>query len=399
MPEFYKIAVIGGGLSGCAAAISLANAGHKIALIAPKPKHFDGRTTALMRHSIDFLEKVGVWSEIEPHCAPMKTMRLVDGTNRLFRAPVVNFHAHEIDQSEFGFNIPNAHMLKTFEKHLDNNENITRYEEFSSSVVAETDCVKITLESGIEIETELLAAADGRNSMARKAANIQTKNWQYPQVAIVFNFEHELDHHNISTEFHRETGPFAQVPFPGKNSSLVWVVKPEDKERILGLSKKDINHEVETIMSSMLGKINILDPVQAYPLSGMIANNFGKGRIALIGEASHVFPPLGAQGLNLSLRDAIDLIEVIENNSEKLEKVASKYDRRRKGDVRMRTATVDFLNRTLLTNNMFIQFARAAGLSILTNVSPIKNIAMREGMRPGGALRGIKNLIREKIRR
>lgn len=115
--DHYDIAIIGAGLAGSLAAIALAREGHRVALVGPRPAIADGRTTALMDQSIEYLKKLDLWGEVEPLTAPLVAIRILDGTSRLFRAPPVNFRASEVGLDAFGYNIPNAPFLEILERH------------------------------------------------------------------------------------------------------------------------------------------------------------------------------------------------------------------------------------------------------------------------------------------
>jgi 2-octaprenyl-6-methoxyphenol hydroxylase len=173
------------------------------------------------------------------------------------------------------------------------------------------DAVTLLLEDGTELKALAALAADGRGSRLREAVGINVRTWSYPQTALVLNFSHSIAHADTSTEFHTEQGPFTQVPLPGKRSSLVWAVRPEEVDSILALPRMALNREVETRMRSILGAVEVEGKVQAWPLSSLIADSFGKGRTMLVGETGHAFPPIGAQGLNLGLRDIMQAVSTI----------------------------------------------------------------------------------------
>lgn len=151
----------------------------------------------------------------------------------------------------------------------------------------------------------------------------------------------------------------------------------------------------------MLGKVTVEGGVQAWPLSGMTADRFGKGRAAFIGEAAHAFPPIGAQGLNLSLRDVMALEELLCSGSDRPidARAGDAFDRRRRPDVLSRTASVDLLNRSLLSGFLPVQMLRATGLHLLSSIAPLRHLVMREGIEPGRGLRSLPQLLREKVRR
>lgn len=399
--DHYDIAVVGAGLAGSLAAIALADSGYRVALIGPEPASSDGRTTALMDQSIDYLKKLSLWEKIQPLTAPLSTMRILDGTNRLLRAPTVNFRASEVGLAAFGYNIPNAPFLDILRQRASDTATLTRMTLSASDFDISDDTVRITLEDGRAITADLAVGADGRRSPVREAAKIAVSTWSYPQAAVVLNFTHEFPHQDTSTEFHTESGPFTQVPLPGKRSSLVWVRKPEDATATLALDLATLSRAVEDRMQSILGKVTVEAAPQSFPLSGMSAHRFGKGRVALVGEAAHAFPPIGAQGLNLSLRDAMTLVELIgpKTDDNLSADIGDRFDSRRRPDILSRTASVDLLNRSLLSGFLPVQALRAVGLHILSAAGPLRSLLMREGVHPGSAFHALKDGLREKIGR
>lgn len=392
--QHYEIAIIGGGLAGQVAALALGRAGRKICLVAAAPKHDDGRTTALMDQSVRYLERLGVWDKIAPSAAALSVMQILDGTNRLLRAPPAQFRASDIGLYAFGYNIPNKALVEVLDGALAAEPNLTRIETNVESVAVQTDKVTIAISGGDIIEADFVIGADGRKSITREAAGIEVRKWSYQQSAIVLNFSHSLPHGNVSTEFHTESGPFTQVPLPGSRSSLVWVVRPEEATRLTGLATEELSKIVEARMQSILGKVTVEAQAQAWPLSSMMAERFGAGRVALIGEAAHAFPPIGAQGLNLSLRDSMTLADLLSAQRDRPipADAGDRYNRRRKPDVMSRTVSVDLLNRSLLTDLLPVQMVRAAGMHVLNAVSPLRNALMQEGVEPG---RSLKNFVRE----
>jgi len=395
------VAVIGGGLAGMIAAVALARGGRKAALVAPAHSPQDRRTTALMEQSIRFLERLALWEKIAPAAAPLATMQIVDGTRRLLRAPTVAFRAAEIGLDAFGYNMPNQALLAVLAEAVAAEGNLVRHEATATAVTIGDAGVTITLDSGETVEAAFVVGADGRRSAVREAAGIGTSGWSYPQSAMVLNFAHSLPHRNVSTEFHTENGPFTQVPLPGDRSSLVWVQQPDAAAANAAKPLDALSRAVEERMQSMLGAVTVEDSVQVWPLSGMTARRFGKGRAALIGEAAHVFPPIGAQGLNLSLRDIMALTDILCDRGDRpiAASAGDRFDRRRRADILSRTASVDLLNRSLLSDFLPVQMLRAAGLHILSAIPPLRGIAMREGIEPGGSLRALPAMLREKLRR
>ena len=397
----FEIAVVGGGLAGSIAALALARGGRKVALIAPAAEKADERTTALMDQSIRLLERLGLWERIAPLAAPLSVMQIIDATNRLLRAPTAQFRAADVELYAFGYNIPNRVLLETLQAGIAAEANITRLDESVIVLDHSPERVTLTLAGGETITAAFVIGADGRNSKVRESAGIGARRWSYRQSAVVLNFYHTLPHGNVSTEFHTETGPFTQVPLPGLRSSLVWVVKPEEAERLMALPVEELSREVEARMQSMLGRVTVEPGAQTWPLSSLMADRFGKDRMALVGEAAHAFPPIGAQGLNLSLRDVITLSELLTAAADRPipADAGNRFNRRRRADIMSRTFGVDLLNRSLLSDFLPTQMIRAAGLHILNSAPPFRNLLMREGLEPGGGFRAIFDTLRKEVRR
>jgi 2-octaprenyl-6-methoxyphenol hydroxylase len=382
------IAVVGAGPVGLAAALLLARIGYRVALVAPPRQHADERTSALLAGSIELLERIGIWPELSPQAAPLRTIRIVDATGRLIRAPEVAFDSSEIGLDAFGYNIPNAALLDALET-ASERSGIVWHRTSAEDIAPEDDAVSIRLADATTVTASLVVAADGRGSKTRAAAGISVSAWRYDQAALVVNLRHARPHGDTSTEFHTPTGPFTLVPLPGSRSSLVWVGSQAETEERAALSDGDLAGEIEKLSASILGAIEIDGRRQVFPLAGMNADRFAARRIVLAGEAAHVFPPIGAQGLNLGYRDVAALGEILEGTMTDpgadpgAGAVLAAFDRARRGDVFTRTAAVDALNRTLLTGFLPVQALRGLGLFLLDRVAPLRRAVMRQGVAAG----------------
>lgn len=396
-----NIIVAGTGPAGLICALALAHAGFKVDLVGPAVNLNDRRTTALMVPALKFLAGLDVLQDIEPRAAPLRVMRIVDATRRLIRSPIVTFHASEIGEQYFGLNIPNSDLNAALDQAVDSRPQITRHPLLVEQWKPEGSRVIARLADGMEISAPLAVAADGRNSPARTAAGISTTTRAFPQAALVFSFAHDRPHGFISTEFHTETGPFTQVPLPGNRSSLIWVVRPETASELAALDDGELSLRVEQRMQSMLGRVAVEPGRQIYPLSATLPARFARNRVALVGEAAHVFPPIGAQGLNLGIRDIQQLVEtaILYRNDLGAEPALAAYDAKRRPDILARTGAVNLLNRSLLSNMLPAQMARSAGLGILGSFAPLRALFMREGLRPGSGLSSLASSLREQIRR
>ena len=384
MTRAVEVAVVGGGPAGLTAAIALAAAGVETALIAKRPPA-DNRTTALLSGSVAALDALGVWALCRTQSAPLTAIRLIDATPRLLRAPEVLFEAAEIGLEAFGHNIENRHLIAALDQRAATLPQLQRIETTVTAVEPDDASVTLRLDDGGTIEARLVVGADGRKSLCRAAAGIEMERHSYPQAALTLNLTHARPHRGISTEFHTQSGPFTLVPLPGLRSSLVCVVEPEEAERLAALDADALSAEVERRGHSILGKVRVEPGHGLFPLGVETARSFAGSRIALIGEAAHVIPPIGAQGLNLGLRDAATIGElVVEARRDGADvgghEVLSQYDKRRRADVTTRALAVDALNRSLLSDFLPVQGARGLGIFLLDRIAPLRRAVMREGV-------------------
>ena len=250
------------------------------------------------------------------------------------------------------------------------------------------DRVTLTLAGGRRIAARLVIAADGRNSICRQAAGIAARTWTYRQSAIATRFVHSRPHDGISTEFHRHAGPLTTVPLPGLASSLVWVDRPAIAAHLAGLDDAAFRATLEARLYGLLGSIGEIGARQTFPLSGLIAERLAKNRVALVGEAAHVLPPIGAQGLNLGLADAATLADIVADARSKGDAGSAAaldaYHQARTRDVAARSLAVDALNRTLTSNLLPIDLARGFGLHVLGAFPPLRRALVRRGLEPAG---------------
>ncbi|RLQ87859.1 UbiH/UbiF family hydroxylase [Notoacmeibacter ruber] len=401
MESIERIAIVGTGPAGMIAALCLARAGHSVRLIGPEVDRNDPRTTALMQPSLSTLGKVGLRYPIEEAGAPLRIMRIADGTSRLLRSPAVSFYASDIGETAFGYNIPNATLNGILEDALADQPLIRRSTAKVNRYSATEDSVRIRLDDGEGIDCRLVVGADGRKSAARRAAGIRQEPAPLPQSALVLSFRHVVSHDFTSTEIHTESGPFTQVPLPDEHmSSLVWVVSPHTAKKLLETDNDTLARQIEQRMQSLLGEVSVEGPRAAFPLTTALPPRFAAKRIALIGEAAHVFPPIGAQGLNLAVRDVADLAAVLPGPDGDPGSLAAlnAYNRARRSDITLRSAAVRSLNRSLLSAMLPAQFARAVGLDTLRRIGPLRDFFMREGMAPGSGFRAIRREVREGLR-
>ena len=395
--ERRQIIVVGGGLVGTATALGLASAGFDTLLAAPEGPN-DRRSSAILGRSLAFLADLGIVDALEDNKAPLAVMRIIDDLGRLFRAPTVEFRASEIGLTAFGINALNADLGTVLKSVADRTDKLEIRPVAARGLRLEDDRAVVSFADGNEIGADLVVAADGHRSPMRGAAGIGSRVWSYPQTAIVLNFDHARDHGNVSTEFHTRAGPFTQVPLPGRRSSLVWVEDPKVAPLYVDLKPDRLATTIAEKLHWILGDVSIDDgPIARYPLGGSRVDRLTATRLALVGEAAHAFPPIGAQGLNLGLRDAETLVQLASDSRDDpgSRLMLSRYEAARRADVFSRTAGVDLLNRSLLMDFLPGQMARSGTLAAMGLFGPLRQFAMREGLVPGAGLTGLPRSVKK----
>jgi len=386
-----EVVIVGGGPVGLTAAVALAGAGIATALVAPPlSSTADNRTTALLAGSVTALETLGVWPGCRDQAAPLRTLRIVDDCGSLLRAPEVRFAASEIGLDAFGHNIENRFLLAALDARTRALPALMRIEDTAEAILIADDGVTVRCKAGTRLTARLAIGADGRRSLCREAAGIATRAWSYPQTALTFNLSHSRQHDDISTEFHTSDGPFTLVPLPGRRSSLVFVTDPAQAPQLAALPDLELALEIERRSHSILGKIEIEPGRGIFPLQVETAQTFGVHRVALIGEAAHMLPPIGAQGLNLGLRDAATIGELVvaahrAGQDVGGDEVTARYEHIRRADVTSRAVAVDLLNRNLLADFLPLHGVRGLGLELIDRIGPLRRAIMREGVAPAAA--------------
>jgi 2-octaprenyl-6-methoxyphenol hydroxylase len=382
-------AVIGGGPAGLIAALALAHFRVPVTLVARRPATIDNRTTALLAGSVAALEALGVWEACREHAAPLRVMQIADDTSRLWRAPEVRFEADEIGLPAFGWNIENTRLVAALWDRIGVTAGLDHVDAAARSIEIDHVGVGVTPADGAPFKVALAIGADGRHSLCRKAAGIDMSERETPQTALTYIVKHSRRHHDISTEFHTEYGPFTVVPLPGNRSSIVCVVAPREAERLAQQSGAALDAEIERRCHSIVGKVAVEPGHGVFPLIVATADRVAAHRVALVGEAAHVFPPIGAQGLNLGLRDAVTIAEVAGDvppgGDVGADAVTAEYERRRRVDIGGRILAVDILNRSLLSDLLPVQGLRGLGLYALDRVGILRRALMREGVAPAAA--------------
>jgi 2-octaprenyl-6-methoxyphenol hydroxylase len=387
------VTILGGGPVGWLAALALARAcpagtGVRIVTGRRAPPE-DGRAAALVGRSMDILRGLGLEERFRAEGSPLAAIRIIDATGRLLRAPTTTFRAADAGEPDFGVSLTTARIVALLKEAAASLPGITVVSADVAAVEPHDDGgFTLATDEGDVLRAPFLVAADGQRSLAREAAGIRVRQWSYPQTALTFSIRHTRDHADVSTEFHTADGPFTLVPGGPLRATVVWMTTPERAERLMALDDGDFAREAEQTCRSVLGKLTLEGRRGAYPMRGLLAQAFAAPGLALVGESGHAFPPIGAQGLNLGLRDADTLATAVgkvlaAGGDPGAPDALAAWDRGRRRDAGLRTAGVDLFNRSLLSGLPPVDALRGAGLAALGAIAPLRRAAMRIGLARG----------------
>ena len=387
------VIVCGAGPAGLAVAAGLGQAGVRVVVCGQLPINTpempDRRTAALFLPSINFLKSLGVWPGLEPHCAPITGIRMVDDTGHLLRAPEVAFMARDAGLGAIGFNCPNPEVVAAL---------CARISELPcvdailgcriTAVETGPTAARVTIDDGLRqatLSAPLVVAADGRHSISRVAAGIGVRTWDYQQSALTAHIRHELSHHGVSTEFHGPGGPCTVIPMKGNTSALVLVDRPGAVGRFSGLGPDEFRVALEAKLHGLLGSITEVSVRRVFPLTGLVAKLFGADRTVLVGESGHAFPPIGAQGLNLGFWDAAALVDMTVAACAKgvdpgSDTQMAAFHASRRGDVAARVFGVDTLSASLTSALAPLVLGRGAMLHAAARMEPLRRYLIEQGL-------------------
>lgn len=391
----YDIVISGGGIAGLTAAAAFGSKGFKTLCVDPAPpvteataEGADLRTTAFLQPSQQLLSDIGLWDRLAAYAMPLQVMRIVDaGGDEPEPRVTKEFDAADISDQPFGWNLPNWLLRREISSHLSDLPNVTfRPGTGTTTLFTRTAYAKVGLTDGTVVKTPLVVAADGRTSPMRTAAGIEVKTTRFGQKALAFAVTHPIPHANVSTEIHRTGGPFTFVPLPDLNgqpcSAIVWMEEGPKAEALMALETEAFEAEMSTRSCHLFGPLTLASRRTLWPIIAQHAERLSNERLALIAEAAHVVPPIGAQGLNMSLKDLATLLELAETHRDTLGSAAmlDAYHKARMPDIRARVAGITLLNRTSMLSNPLLRDARAKGLDALYTLKPVRKTLMQLGL-------------------
>lgn len=377
--------ISGGGIAGLAAAAGLARAGLEVALADPKPGGADLRSTAYLAPGRAFLEELALWDGLADRAMPLEKLRVVDTAGE---PPAISadrtFEAAELGLPAFGWNLPNGTVRAAMMEALEAASGVSLFlgVGLDTMTLRETGAV-VRLSDGRRLKARLVIGADGRDSPVRRMAGIGATTTRYGQKAIAAVLAHDVPHESISTEVYARGGAFTLVPLPdedGPRSALVWMEDGPRAQALAAMTAEDFAAEATARSMGVLGSLTLASERQVWPVVTRTADRLTAQRVALIAEAAHVLPPIGAQGLNTSLADIRALIDAAGAEAPGSPEMLVRYERERGRDLHLRAKAIDAYNRLCRAGNPVARAVRAAGLKAVYDVAPVRGAVMRAGL-------------------
>jgi len=395
MSDTCDILISGGGIAGLTAAAAFAHAGFDVICVDPAPpiteRDVDGsdlRTTAILQPGQALMARCGLWDRLADEAAPLQIMRIVDAGGEQPEPRVVrDFRAADISDQPFGWNLPNWLLRRELVAHLAALPNVDfRPGMGTTTLFTRTAEARVGLSDGARVTARLVLACDGRASPMREAAGIPVHTLRYGQKALAFATTHPAPHDNVSTEIHRSGGPFTLVPLPdykgSPSSAVVWMERGPRAMELLQMEEEAFNAAMTERSCGLFGPLSLASRRTIWPIIAQRAERMAGERLALMAEAAHVVPPIGAQGLNMSLGDLRALLDRAEARPEGLgdAQMLEAYHKARHSEVTVRVTGIDMLNRASMMGAQPLRDLRAAGLSALYSMAPVRKTLMQMGL-------------------
>ncbi len=388
------VLVIGGGPVGGTLACALAAAGMEVIAVdhadptVGLDAGFDGRASSIALGSQRILDALGLWAGMKSHAAPIRDIRVSEGDSPLF----LHYDHRDSGGQPFGYMVENRVIRKALFERIPTVGNIRLLAPARlAGLERSLSGVDARLADGRRIRARLAVGADGRASEVRAGAGIRVTGWPYRQAAIVCTVAHKRPHGFIAHEHFLPAGPFAVLPLLGNRSSVVWTERKDLAPVIMALDEAEFLAELERRFGDYLGRLRMVGPRWSYPLSLQHAETAVALRLALVGDAAHAMHPIAGQGLNMGLRDAAALTEVLAD-ARRLgldigaATVLERFQRWRRFDNTLMLAMTDGLNRLFSNTIGPVRVARGIGLAAVNRVPPLKRLFVRSAMGLAGRL-------------
>ena len=393
-PDRVDIFIAGGGIAGRAAAAAFGQAGFSVLLADPAPPpaadaaQTDRRSTAFLRPARRLLETAGLWDGLAPHAMPLDSLRIVDTRGwPPVPAETRSFAPQDLGAETFGWNLPNALTRDALADAVAALPGVTLlWGTGFARLLSRTAEARVTLTDGRRIAARLAIAADGRDSALRTAAGIGATTRRYGQTALAFTATHDTSHGRVSTEVYNQGGAFTTVPLPdiggAPASAIVWMNDARRAETLAALDDDAFDARMTARACGLLGPMRRTGPMGQWSVITRTADRLTAERVALVAEAAHVLPPIGAQGLNTSLHDIAALVDLALADPDGLGSAAqlARYEQSRARDIALRARVIDLYNRVCQSGEPPIQGLRSLGLRLVHDLPALRRTVMRAGL-------------------
>ncbi|MEO3704369.1 FAD-dependent hydroxylase [Trichormus azollae] len=381
----YDLVIVGAGIVGLTLAAALKDSGLSILLIEAKVTSAavaKGQTYAVHLLSARIFQGIGIWDKILPNIAKYRQVRLSDADY----SEVVKFQNSDLGLQELGYVGEHYALLQPLQEFVAGCKNVT-YLSPAEVVSTQNEQDIVTININVEgenrsIRSKLLAAADGSKSPIRQAAGIKTKGWKYWQSCVVAFVKPEKSHNYTAYEKFWSSGPFAILPLPGNRCRIVWTAPHEEAKALSALSDEDFLAELTKYYGDQMGKLELLGDRFIFQVQLMQSDRYVLPRLALVGDAAHNCHPVGGQGLNLGIRDAAALAEVIQTANQAGEdigkiEILKKYESWRRKENLTILGFTDLLDRVFSNNFFPVVIVRRLGLCLMQRVPMLKIFALK----------------------
>lgn len=388
----FDIVVTGGSYAGLAFVRGLVQAlgsDMRIAIVdrvrGPAAAPADGRAFAIWAGAKAVLESLGVWQAIAGEAEAMTSIEISDSALQDGMRPTrLTYDARTADGHPAAFMVPAATLHAALYESIANDPSVVWIAPADADGVVLTERVaEVRLRDQRTISAALCVAADGRNSKLRKAAGIKTVGWAYDQIGIVATVQFSKPHGGVAIQHFLPGGPFAILPLKNNRACITWSAEAREAARVMALDDQGFLAELDRRIGGRFGSIELVGRPQSWPLDIKLPRQLIARRFALIGDAAHGVHPIAGQGVNLALRDAAALIEVLADaarlgldlgDGPHLER----YQRWRRFDSMMSASLYDGLNRLFGFDNMVLRAGRGAALGVLDRLGSVKRMIIAE---------------------
>ncbi len=383
------VLIVGGGPVGNIIALVLADAAIDVHIVdhlsleTQLKDTTDIRGYALSSSSKTLLDTLGLWERLSPNASPIMNIKVTNGATT---PRSLNFeYTEENAQAPMGYILEAFRLRQLLATKAKEHPNIAWHDSTSVHTLISQGMAHIQLENGQDIKSHLVIGADGHTSRVRQLSGIETMGWSYDQSALVTTIQHANPHHGTAYEKFLKTGPFATLPMTKNRSAIVWSNHPDTTNNLCGIHEKDFIRRLQEILGSQYRDIQLIQSRLQYPLGVQMAKTYIAPRTALVGDAAHVIHPLAGQGLNLGIRDAAALAELVISAHRLGLDIGSSillenYQRWRRFDNTALMLITDGLNRLFSNEQHFLHHLHTLGLRLVGAIPPLKKLATRHAM-------------------